>query len=90
MKFLTSNKIDEVQGDQMLARQYYLASLQPTPHETLPVEVLDSHDEQKVMRVKLIEELFQILLDDQFLEQLKKIRSGLNQEDSTKLMKAIQ
>ena len=64
MKFPTMVRIEEVRGDQMLARQCYSASLQSTPCEALPIEMLDPQNEQKVKREASTDELLQIPFDE--------------------------
>ena len=74
----------------MLARQFYSASLWPVPQETLSIEVMDSRDEEKIVRAESMEELFQIFLDEQNPKKFVKISSRLNSEDVAELTKTLQ
>ena len=89
MKFLTLHGVDKIQGDQLIARQCHSASLRPLSSETLSLETIDSCDEEKIVRVETMEELFSIALDDQNSERQVKISSRLDLEDAHKLTKAL-
>ncbi|KAK3007992.1 hypothetical protein RJ639_013768 [Escallonia herrerae] len=60
MKFPTENGVGEVKGDQMVARQCYMASCQNRANETLIIE--DLRDETKVERGKPAKDLIDIEL----------------------------
>ncbi|KAK3025437.1 hypothetical protein RJ639_042163 [Escallonia herrerae] len=60
MKFPTENGVGEVKGDQVVARQCYMASCRNRANETLMIE--DLRDETKVERGKPAEDLFDIEL----------------------------
>lgn len=45
MKFPTSRGVNEVYGNQALAKQCYMVSLQARPHSAILVEGLDTRDE---------------------------------------------
>ena len=73
----------------MLARQCYSASLQPTPQESLPIDVLDPRDEPKIERATTTEELLQIPFDKRSLDRSIKVSLELNQEDLTELTQTL-
>ncbi|KAK3037168.1 hypothetical protein RJ639_031055 [Escallonia herrerae] len=60
IKFPTENGVGEVKGDQVVARQCYMASCRNRANETLMIE--DLRDETKVERGKLAEDLIDIEL----------------------------
>ncbi|KAK3000492.1 hypothetical protein RJ639_022531 [Escallonia herrerae] len=60
MKFSTENGVGEVKGDQVVARQCYMASCRNRASETLMIE--DLRDETKVERGKPTEDLMDIKL----------------------------
>ncbi|KAK3036832.1 hypothetical protein RJ639_031310 [Escallonia herrerae] len=60
MKFPTENGVGEVKGDQVVARQCYMASCRNRANETLMIE--DLRDETKVERGKPVEDLIDVEL----------------------------
>ncbi|KAK3043471.1 hypothetical protein RJ639_002050 [Escallonia herrerae] len=81
MKFPTENGVGEVKGDQVVARQCYMASCRNRANETLMIE--DLRDETKVERGKPDEDLFDIELYPG--NQEKTIRVGTRLSDDLKL-----
>ena len=65
----------------MLARQCYSVSLQTQPPEALSLEIMDSRDEEKILRAEAIEELLLIALYDQSPEKQVMVSSRLNPQD---------
>ena len=81
VKFLTLYGVDKMRGDQLLAWQCYSASLQTQPPEALSLEIMDSRDEGKILRVEAIKELLSIALYDQSPEKQVMVNSRLNPQD---------
>ena len=72
----------------MLARHYYSASLRQTSMKSLPVEVLDSHDDEPP-RLESIDELLQVPLNEHNPERSIRVSSDLNQEDYATLVETL-
>ena len=67
LRFPTSNGVGEIRGDQVSARECYVASMRAwRPHEALQVEVLDPRDDSTLEKGKPAEELYPVALDESF------------------------
>ena len=62
----------------MITKQCYSASLQVMPCKALPIKVLDTRDEGKVISIEMVDRLLQVSLDSRFLELVIKISSELS------------
>ncbi|KAK3025595.1 hypothetical protein RJ639_042634 [Escallonia herrerae] len=69
IKFLTENGFGEVKGDQVVARQYYMASCRNKANATLMIK--DLRDEAKLERSKPVEDLMDIELYPRNQEKIK-------------------
>ncbi|KAK2999689.1 hypothetical protein RJ639_023941 [Escallonia herrerae] len=74
MKFPTENGVGEVKGDQVVARQCYMASCRNRANETLMIE--DLRDETKVERGKPAEDLIDIELYPGNQEKTVRVGTG--------------
>ncbi|KAK3026486.1 hypothetical protein RJ639_041783 [Escallonia herrerae] len=81
MKFPTEHGIGEVKGDQVVARQCYMASCRTKSNETIIIE--DLRDETKVKRGKPFEDLLDIELYPGNGEKI--VRIGIGLADGLKL-----
>ncbi|KAK3035677.1 hypothetical protein RJ639_032549 [Escallonia herrerae] len=84
MKFPTENGVGEVKGDQVVARQCYMASCRNRANETLMIE--DLRDETKVERGKPAEDLFDIELYPSNQEKTVRVGTGLSEDLKLKLV----
>ncbi|KAK3042624.1 hypothetical protein RJ639_000876 [Escallonia herrerae] len=84
MKFPTKKRVGEVKGDQVVARQCYMASCQNRPNETFIIEEL--RDETKVKRGKPAEDLMDIELYPGNQEKTVRIETGLADNLKLKLV----
>ncbi|KAK3011143.1 hypothetical protein RJ639_012868 [Escallonia herrerae] len=84
MKFPTENGVGEVKGDQVVARQCYMASCRNRANETLMIE--DLRDETKVERGKPAEDLFDIELYPGNQEKTVRVGTGLSDDLKLKLV----
>ncbi|KAK3018181.1 hypothetical protein RJ639_002799 [Escallonia herrerae] len=84
MKFPTENGVGEVKGDQVVARQCYMASCQNRANETLMIE--DLRDGTKVERGKPAEDLFDIELYSGNREKTVRVGTGLSDDLKLKLV----
>ncbi|KAK3002375.1 hypothetical protein RJ639_022536 [Escallonia herrerae] len=84
MKFPTENGVGEVKGDQVVARQCYMASCRNRANETLMIE--DLRDETKVERGKPAEDLFDIKLYPGNQEKIVRVGTGLSDDLKLKLV----
>ncbi|KAK3016860.1 hypothetical protein RJ639_005981 [Escallonia herrerae] len=84
MKFPTENGVREVKGDQVVARQCYMASCRNRANETLMIE--DLRDETKVERGKPAEDLFDIELYPGNQEKTVRVGTGLSDDLKLKLV----
>ncbi|KAK3008615.1 hypothetical protein RJ639_014357 [Escallonia herrerae] len=78
MKFPTENGVGEVKGDQVVARQCYMASCRNRANKTLMIEYL--RDETKVERGKPAEDLFDIELYPGNTEKTVRVGTGLSDD----------
>ncbi|KAK3026574.1 hypothetical protein RJ639_041160 [Escallonia herrerae] len=86
MKFPTENGVGEVKGDQVVARQCYMASCRNRANETLMIEDLRDEDEAKVERGKPAEDLFDIELYPENQEKTVRVGTGLSDDLKLKLV----
>ncbi|KAK3017875.1 hypothetical protein RJ639_004171 [Escallonia herrerae] len=84
MKFPTENGVGEVKGDQVVARQCYMASCRNRANETLMIE--DLRDETKVERGKSAEDLIDIELYPGNREKTVRVGTGLSDDLKLKLV----
>ncbi|KAK3027768.1 hypothetical protein RJ639_041128 [Escallonia herrerae] len=84
MKFPTENGVGEVKGDQVVARQCYMASCRNRANEALMIE--DLRDETKVERGKPAEDLFDIELYPGNQEKTVRVGTGLSDDLKLKLV----
>ncbi|KAK3040937.1 hypothetical protein RJ639_028811 [Escallonia herrerae] len=84
MKFPTENGVGEVKGDQVVARQCYMASCRNRANETLMIE--DLKDETKVERGKPVEDLLDIELYPGNQEKTVRVGTGLSDDLKLKLV----
>ncbi|KAK3016643.1 hypothetical protein RJ639_005966 [Escallonia herrerae] len=84
IKFPTENGVGEVKGDQVVARQCYMASCQNRANETLIIE--DLKDETKVERGKPAEDLIDIELYPRNQEKTVRVETGLSDDLKLKLV----
>ena len=73
----------------MMARQCYLASLQTMPREALPIKMLDTRDEEKVVSTETTNRLMQVSLDPRLPDQTVKISTELSRHESAELEEAL-
>ncbi|KAK3025946.1 hypothetical protein RJ639_040862 [Escallonia herrerae] len=88
MKFPTENGVGEVKGDQVVARQCYMASCRNRANETLMIE--DLRDETKVKKGKPSEDLIDIELYPGNQEKIVRVGPGLSDDLKLKLVDLLQ
>ena len=91
LKFPTSQGVEEVRGDQALARHCYNIALQRNSQsDPRPVDGLDTRDDLAEERGEPIEDLVSIPLNDGNEEHVVKIGSNLREEVQTQLINFLQ
>ena len=68
LKFSTRVEVEEIQRDQLMARQCYLVAIKgKKPTKILNIEVIDARDELELCRGVLVEDIVKVPLDKEYL-----------------------
>ena len=82
---MTHAGIDELQENQSVMKECYMATLREVTHEEQLINELDIRDEQTKQRGYLVEELISVPIKDD-LNRVVKISSNLCEEDHQHLI----